>query len=556
MPPSKNCKNCQSALPEGTPQGRCPLCLLQAAAQETAAPGGLSARFIPPSAESLDARLEAFEVLELIGRGGMGAVYKAIHLRLDRVVAIKVLPPELADSDPAFGERFLREARSLAKLQHPNLVVIYDFGEADGLFFIVMEYVEGNNLRQLMRGGNLPPERTLEILPQICSGLRYMHSQGLIHRDIKPENILVGDDRRVRITDFGLARLVEPSAADISLTGSTHTPGTPHYMAPEQLRDPDNVDHRADIYALGVVFYEMLTGHLPQGRFPLPSAETSVGTKVDDVILRTLEPDPEQRFQQADDVKDALEQQEELESPDAVVELDSSSDSGAGSDSSNEQNSSSNKAKQDLSSGPLFPQEVDINADFDTDNKAMQKKAVVLGTLIALASLLPWGTMVLGGFGQRLSWSFHNGSLTLPFAFSVPLWAVTVLGAAIALTAILQIQGTWMRSWKTLHRMAIGGFLFCTYALIVAVGSWIDSWGHSPPTSSNPEANMFDAAMAAASTSGEPYLQPGLGVVLTTLLFFYAWRSFRSILRLEKRRGESIKRERKRAHKAHQSESV
>jgi serine/threonine protein kinase len=518
----------------GIPQGRCPHCLLQAAARETSALGGPAARFIPPSAESLDAQLEAFEVLELIGRGGMGAVYKAIHLRLDRVVAIKVLPPELAESDPAFGERFLREARSLARLQHPNLVVIYDFGEADGLFFIVMEYVEGKTLRQLIHGETLAPERTLQILPQICSGLRYMHSQGIIHRDIKPENILIGDDHRVRITDFGLARLIEPSGADISLTGSTHTPGTPHYMAPEQLQDPENVDHRADIFALGVVFYEMLTGHLPQGRFALPSAEASVGKKVDDVVLRSLEPDPEQRFQQADEVKEALEQ------PDSPP------------------SGEHKNVKQDLSSGPLFPKAVDPidKADLNHNNALM--KAVVLGGVIALASLLPWGTMVMSSFGgQRLSWAFHNGSLSLPYLPDMPLWAITVLGVSLSGVAFCQMRGIWARNWKTLRRMAVGGFLFCTYGFLTSMGSWMNSFGSSDQTRSAPELTGSENSIFGAMAQGsfDPYLQPGPGVVLTTILFLYALRYFSKMLRLEKRLAESTKRERKRKRKQNENQA-
>lgn len=499
--PSNPCPNCHHPLPEGLPIGRCPHCLLQAATQESAPLGGPSARFIPPSAADLDARLDAFEVLELIGRGGMGAVYKAIHLRLDRVVAIKVLPPELAESDPAFGERFLREARALAKLQHPNLVVVHDFGEADGLYFIVMEYVEGPNLRRLIQSGNLPPARTLEILPQICSGLRYAHSQGLIHRDIKPENILVGDDGRVRITDFGLARLVDPSPTDISLTASTHAPGTPHYMAPEQLRDPDGVDHRVDIFALGVMFYEMLTGHLPQGRFALPSEEVSVDSRVDDVVLRSLEPNPQMRYQQADEVTQALEQPLE-----DVPEWQRSPtrEASAQNKPEEEERDPAPKKKVDLSAGPLFPDRATTADDLRTDGKAIRMKAMTFGLFIALASLLPWGGMETES-GIAYPAQISGGTVNF-FGLTTPLWIVPVAGIAIAIISGFQLIKHLPHRWRTLQRICIVGIYFCIYAFFYYLVVYLSGHSHGY-RSHSPD-------MPA----------PGFGAIVCGILFFYTYR--------------------------------
>jgi predicted Ser/Thr protein kinase len=242
----------------------------------------------------------------LLGRGGMGAVYKARQPHLDRLVALKVLPPTTGRGT-AFAERFAREARTLAKLNHPHIVTVYDFGQADGLYYIVMEYVDGVNLRQTLRAGRLSPRQALAIVPQICEALQYAHDQGIVHRDVKPENILLTADGRVKIADFGLAKIMARDTGAALLTGMGEVMGTFHYMAPEQLERPQAVDHRADIYSLGVVFYELLTGQLPLGRFPPPSRKVQVDVRLDEVVLRTLEREPERRYQHACDLKSDVE---------------------------------------------------------------------------------------------------------------------------------------------------------------------------------------------------------------------------------------------------------
>jgi len=262
----------------------------------------------PPSLEELDARFGELELVELIGRGGMGAVYRARQPKLDRDVALKVLPPELA-KEPAFEQRFLREARALAGLQHPRILTIYDFGERDGLFYLVTEFVEGMNLRQLMDMGELSPEEALRITPQICEALQFAHDRGVVHRDIKPENVLIDTAGEVKIADFGLARIVGADAGP-ALTRSTQVLGTPHYMAPEQWREGKAVDHRADIYSVGVVLYEMLTGDLPLGHFDPPSRRRGVPKRLDAVVQRSLAQRPEQRYQQAREVGEDLRRQE------------------------------------------------------------------------------------------------------------------------------------------------------------------------------------------------------------------------------------------------------
>ncbi len=256
----------------------------------------------PPTPAELAPLFPQYEVVELIGRGGMGAVYKARQRGLDRMAAIKILSTETS-SDPAFAERFTREARALAKLSHAGIVNIYDSGQTGGLYYFVMEYVDGANLRQMIRARSASPSEALGIVAQVCEALQYAHEEGVVHRDIKPENILIDKRGRVKIADFGLAKLLGVQLGDVTLTNTNQAMGTPHYMAPEQWESPLGVDHRADLYALGVVFYELLTGELPLGRFALPSQKAAVDIKVDEVVLKTLAKEPALRYQTANEIR-------------------------------------------------------------------------------------------------------------------------------------------------------------------------------------------------------------------------------------------------------------
>jgi serine/threonine protein kinase len=181
-------------------------------------------------------------------------------------------------------------------------VTVYDFGERNGRYFLLMEYVDGTSLRQLLEDGSLAPPAALQLVPELCAGLQYAHEQGIVHRDIKPENILVDRNGRVKIADFGLVKLLDKDEGDWRLTRASQIMGTPQYMAPEQMNRPQEVDHRADIYSLGVVLYEMLTAELPTGRFALPSEKVRVDVRLDEVVLKALEREPERRFQKAADM--------------------------------------------------------------------------------------------------------------------------------------------------------------------------------------------------------------------------------------------------------------
>jgi hypothetical protein len=192
-------------------------------------------------------------------------------------------------------------------LSHPNIVTVHDFGQSGGFFYLLMEFVDGINLRQAMRAGRFTPQQAMLLVPKICEALQFAHDEGILHRDIKPENILLDIRGRVKIADFGIAKLVGEAKEQLTLTASGAAIGTPHYMAPEQLEHPQDVDQRADIYSLGVVFYEMLTGELPIGRFAPPSQKSGVDPRVDDVVFHALEKEREKRFRSANEVKTSVE---------------------------------------------------------------------------------------------------------------------------------------------------------------------------------------------------------------------------------------------------------
>jgi predicted Ser/Thr protein kinase len=300
------CVGCGAKLSSDAPQGLCPQCLLKAGLDTQVTPTSGAGQFVPPNPADLAKHFPQLEILELLGQGGMGVVYKARQPGLDRFVALKILSLD-AGKDPSFAQRFALEARSLARLNHPNIVAVYDFGQTGGFYYFLMEYVDGTNLREMIRQKKLTPKEALAIVPKVCEALQFAHDEGIVHRDIKPENILIDKKGRVKMADFGLAKLLRKTPQDFQLTAPQTVMGTPHYMAPEQFERPQEVDHRADIYSLGVVLYEMLTGELPLGRFALPSTKVQIDVRLDEVVLRTLENKPERRYQHASDLQTELE---------------------------------------------------------------------------------------------------------------------------------------------------------------------------------------------------------------------------------------------------------
>ena len=281
---------------------------IMAAIAETVRPTGGAVWFDPPPPEHLAELLPQFEIRGLIGKGGMGAVYHAAQPKLEREVAIKLLPPELgADAD--FVRRFEEEAKILANLQHSGIVSVFDAGQTpENHLFFVMEYVAGPRLHQLIHEARLSVAEALDLATQLCDALEYAHNQGIVHRDIKPSNILVTARKQVKLVDFGLARLTESSAGAATVTLSRFsTAGTPAYMAPEQRKGGG--DRRADLYSLGAVFCEMLTRVEPIGAWPNPSEVNSdADARLDAVVNRALQQDPALRFQSAAEFRDALEE--------------------------------------------------------------------------------------------------------------------------------------------------------------------------------------------------------------------------------------------------------
>ena len=251
-------------------------------------------------------RLGNYAIEALLGAGGMAVVFKGRQLSLNRYVAIKILPKEFA-KNRLFVERFESEAAALASLNHANIVSVIDRGREGDTYFIVMEYVEGETLKDIIsRSGRVTPDETLRIADQTLAGLEYAHRRSVVHRDIKPGNIMLNRDQVVKVTDFGLAHLAK-SEGGMDATRDNQAMGTLKYMAPEQLTSARNVDGRADVYSFGVCLYEMLTGKLPLGMFKMPSEiEPSLDLRWDDVILRALKMDPSDRYASAEEMQRAL----------------------------------------------------------------------------------------------------------------------------------------------------------------------------------------------------------------------------------------------------------
>ena len=290
---------------------------------DSSVPGGLVG-------QTLDQR---YEVTSLLARGGMATVYLATDLRLDRVVALKVMHPHLAN-DPGFVARFQREARSAARLSHPHVVGVYDQGSSDGHVYLAMEYLPGRTLRDVLdEYGPLSTEQALVLLDPVIEALAAAHAAGFVHRDIKPENVLISDDGRVKVADFGLARAV-------TTTDSTHTTGmiigTVSYLSPEQVESGD-ADARSDIYATGILFFEMITGSVPySGESPLSiaykhvnsdvpppsSVLTGIPSEADALIISATKRDPALRYQTAQDfLSDVRRVRKTLPAPKPFVDL-------------------------------------------------------------------------------------------------------------------------------------------------------------------------------------------------------------------------------------------
>jgi hypothetical protein len=243
--------------------------------------------------------IPGYELREILGKGGMGEVWRALQQSLGRWVAVKILPPKLAQ-DPEFITRFDKEATALAAMNHPHIVQIIDRGVADGEnYYFVMEFVQGRSLREVLNEGPVPPARALKIMSEVCAAIDYAHERQIIHRDLKPENILLDERGHVKVADFGLAGM-KGTEERLQLTATAVAMGTINYMAPEQRRDAKHVDGRADLFSVGVMLYELLTGEIPVGRFEIPSARIpGLDPRIDEIVERALAQDPAGRYERA-----------------------------------------------------------------------------------------------------------------------------------------------------------------------------------------------------------------------------------------------------------------
>ncbi len=272
-------------------------------------------QYAPRTVEELNTSLPQYEFLELIAVGGMGAIYKALQPKLDRLIAVKLLPKMVNDKF-GFAERFSQEAKAMAKLSHPHIVPIFDFGETNqGQAYFVMEFVEGADLLRYLHGGQLTLAHFFGWIPQVCSAIQYAHNHDIVHRDIKPANILIDKEGNVKMADFGLAKLTgaqpvrdsDEEDSELEENADEVSMGTPGYAAPEQFGSDSKVDSRADIYSLGVVMYQMLTGGMPVGAFPMPSeVNPHVDIRVDEVVMRAMQQDPNERFQTISEISERL----------------------------------------------------------------------------------------------------------------------------------------------------------------------------------------------------------------------------------------------------------
>ncbi|TEU13764.1 MAG: serine/threonine protein kinase [Anaerolineales bacterium] len=287
-------------------------------------------------ADQFPEKFGKYKIIEEVGRGGFADVYKGIDTTLNRTVALKFLEPRLL-REPTFVERFQREAQLAANLKHPNVVIIHEFGWEAGAAYMAMEFLEGRTLKEvILQEGALPPARIVNMVGQITSALDYAHGRGLVHRDIKPSNIMVEADDHVTVMDFGIAK----AATQTALTTTGKIFGTPEYMSPEQAEGLEEPDARSDIYSLGVVIYEMVTGRVPfsgttpfsimRGHVDKPPPRPSevnpdVSPAVEAVLLKALAKEREERYQRAGEMAAALQQAvsvavvEEVEAPPPVV---------------------------------------------------------------------------------------------------------------------------------------------------------------------------------------------------------------------------------------------
>ena len=269
--------------------------------EDSPPPSGVAyfgAEFVPPTVAELQAEIPHLEILSFVGHGGMGTYYRARHPKLERLAAVKILPVD-PRTDADLIASFKKEAKAMARLSHPNIIGIYEFLETETALYLVMEFVEGDIFERLINARSFDLSEILAIITQVCSALNHAHENGVIHRDLRPGNTMLDRSGLVKVGDFGLARLMGEELFRRKMTETNLAMGTMDYVAPEQLETGYPVDHRADIYSLGMMIYKLLTRVLPRGSFVVPSKLVpNLDPRIDDLVIRCLQRNPANRFQQ------------------------------------------------------------------------------------------------------------------------------------------------------------------------------------------------------------------------------------------------------------------
>ena len=423
----------------------------------------------PPSLAQLQALLPAYQFLLLLGRGGMGAVFKATQISLSRPVAVKVLPNDLmGNADASFATRFRKEALTMARLSHPGIVSVFEAGEAGRFLYIVMECVDGTDLaRRIRHEGKLAPELAIAFLVQVCDALHYAHQQGVVHRDIKPGNLLLTRDGAVKIADFGLAQHLDDVL--LGLTQTNVAIGTPDFLAPEAWTPNAPLDERADVYALGVMLYQMLTGEIPRGFWEMPSARVGTDVRFDAIIERAMQPKPEARYQSAAEFRCDL--QKILAEP---------------------------RTSPDLSAGGEKPAPKVPHPRLFIPSRRLSPLVIGLAAVVLAFIMIPWAWHRLRNLGP------------------LPVAGIFTTNSARRPTATVHDAARWLLREKAVFRIiSQGRELEVKTEQEIPAGDfqivylWFDRWASSPPEPPPPEEEF--EVLRAVTTLRYAFLRmPGL----------------------------------------------
>jgi len=486
--PLQSCPQCGVSLTPEAPKGLCPRCLFSQAMRPPPEETVKLKKAAVPLPEEMASHFPNYEILRILGRGGMGAVYLARQTSLNRLVAIKILPAELDDGENNFTQRFKNEAQAMAQLSHPGIVAVYDFGQTtSGLLYIVMEYIDGTDVALMVeRQGRLPSAHAMAITAHVCDALAYAHGKGIIHRDIKPSNIMIGYDGVVKVADFGLAKMSQTEQSGLTQSGMVM--GTLHFMAPEALTLGRAVDQRADIYAVGVMLYQMLTGKLPQGLFEMPSLQVKgLDPRYDGIVAKALREDRNLRYASAVELRHDL---------DAILTQPVAGVEASAAEAPNALNAQARPRKPGTVPDPRHPARAAAAARIGLHPQAGKKSSTaLLCTLLLVAAVFGGAAWLVLHQPKDLPALAATDSLTLPVGTSGMDQVVDVdftkshkgFHAKTSTNAIkaewlegnyklsLSKRGTWWPSQPVLHDLLLEDFV-CEVEARVS-GSSEGAWG-------------------------------------------------------------------------------